>query len=276
MAVLLEPAKERRFVLGPVCTTPYPSHLHDVVEIVILRKGHLNMTVNNSLYTLEPDTIMMVFPGMIHSYESASEDAEGLFVGFTPALIDEFHNLLISRWPVVPIQKSRDGGKDLENTIQWLEEHSGERNPHPLTQAYIHLLVASLLMNMELVPSAELNKDNLMYRIMYYIQEHSDENLTLDTVAKEMGIGRSHLSHILSQKLHIRFRPFLNTIRIEKACVMLQDPTLSVKEVCFRCGFENTRTFHRAFMEEQKMTPGEYRERMAHGWVTNPQNTVKH
>ena len=49
---------------------------------------------------------------------------------------------------------------------------------------------------------------------------------------------------------------------------MLQDPTRSIKEVCFECGYESTRNFHRAFMEEQKMTPGEYRDKMAQGWVS--------
>ena len=270
MAVLVEPAREKRFAIGPICTTPYPAHLHDVLEIVILRKGHLTMTVNGLLCQMEPDTIVTVFPGMIHSYESASEDAEGLFVGFTPGLIDELHNTLISQWPVVPMVKIGDCDKALEEAVIRLEEISAGKGPDPLTQAYIHLLASSLLMKMELAPSAEMHKDSLMYRTMYYIQEHAQENLSLDSVARELGVGRSHLSHLLAQKLHIHFRKFLNTIRVEKACKMLQDPSKSIKEVCFDCGFESTRTFHRAFLAEQKMTPGEYREKMANGWVTNP------
>ena len=32
MAVLVEPRKEKRFFIGPINTSPYPAHLHDVVE----------------------------------------------------------------------------------------------------------------------------------------------------------------------------------------------------------------------------------------------------
>ena len=268
MAVLVEPIKEKRFRLGPVCTSPYPAHMHEAVEIIILRKGHMSMTVNGALFTMEPNMIMVIFPGMIHSYESASEDAEGLFVGLSPGLIDEFHQTLITFWPVFPLLNICECPEETETAIHHLEGYAKQDENHPLAQAYIHLLLGCLLMSLELAPSAELNQDSMMYKILYYIQQHAKENLSLDSVAKEMGIGRSHLSHLLSQKLHIHFRQFLNTIRIEKACQMLQDPTRSIKEVCFECGYESTRTFHRAFMEEQKMTPGEYRDKMANGWVS--------
>ena len=269
MAVLVEPIKEKRFVIRPVCTNPYPAHMHDAVEIVILRRGHLGMTVNGTFYMMEPNTIMAVFPGMVHSYENASEDAAGLFVGLSPGLIDEFRHALASQWPLVPLVRISDCEKDLETAVTKLEEQSSQETIHPLTLAYIHLLLSCLLMQLELVPSGQWTQDNDMYRILLYIQQHAQENLTLDTVAKEMNISQSHLSHLFSQKLHIRFRQFLNTIRIEKACLLLQDPALSIKEVCFECGFENPRTFHRAFLAAQKMTPGEYRQKMLHGWVSS-------
>ena len=48
---------------------------------------------------------------------------------------------------------------------------------------------------------------------------------------------------------------------------MLQETENSIKEICFDCGFNSTRTFHRVLLEEQMMTPGEYRERMKKGIV---------
>ena len=268
MAVLVEPVKEKQFVLGPIYSGPYPAHLHDVVEILVLRRGHMGVKVNGTLYTLGPDTILTIFPGMVHSYETASEDAKGLFVGLNPRLLEEFHQRLITCWPVNPTVRIRECPPDLENAVSRLEEYMDNEN-HPLIQAYIHVLLACVFTKLELVPSAGVNKDSLVYRIMYYIQAHAQENLSLDSVAREIGVSRSHLSHLFSQKMHIRFRQLLNTIRIEKACHLLHDPQRSIKEVCFECGFENTRTFHRVFLEEQKMTPGEYREKIANGWVSD-------
>ena len=270
MAVLIEERKQKRFTVGPMCPNPYPAHMHDPVETVIVRKGYINMTVNNVSYLLEPNTVMIVFPGMVHSYDYISEGAEGLFVGFTPESVDEFRTSLNNMGPVVPKVKMSDCPEEIESVVEKLEGYRDSEGPKPLLLAYIHLLAACLFTKLELVPCEQMNKDNFMYKVMYYIQQHSNENLSLDSVAKAMGVGRSHLSHLFSQRMNLNFRRFLNTIRVEKACTLLQDSPMSIKEICYECGFESTRTFHRVFLEEQKMTPGDYRERMRKGWATIP------
>ncbi len=281
MAIMIEERKQKRFVIRPVCVNPYPAHLHDVVETVILRRGFLRLTVNGTPYLMQPNDIMMIFPGMMHSYENASEDAEGLFVGFQPEMIEEFYGALITHWPVDPKQHIGENDREMKEAVEKLETYAVQGEDHPLACAYIHLLTACMFTKLALVPAEELHKNSFMYRVMQYVQIHSAENLTLDSVAKAMGVGRSHLSHLFSQKLKINFRKFLNTTRIEKACLLLQDRELSIKEVCYECGFESTRTFHRVFLEEQKMTPGEYRERMSQGFfpsgeIGEPRGTVLH
>ena len=268
MAVLFEKRKERRYVVGPANVNPYPVHLHDAVEIVIIRKGFLDMTVNGKEYRLEPDSALMIFPVMTHSYEGASEDADGLFVGFTPGVMDEFHSALVSQWPADPLIKIEAADEDLRYAIEKLSSFSGRKETHPLTLAYIHLLVAGMFMKLELIPASGQIGDSFMHEVLNYIQQHSDEDLSLDAVAKGTGVGKSCISHLFSQKLKINFRRFLNAIRVEKACILLEDPERSIKEVCYECGFESTRTFHRVFLEEQKMTPREYRERKRQGKAT--------
>jgi len=270
MAVLVEERKAARYRVGPVNTSPYPEHMHDPVETVIVRKGYLHMTVNSVPYVLEPNTVLMVFPGMVHSYESASEDADGLFVGFTPDSIDEFRSTLTTMWPVNPMVRISECPEELEEAIEKLEKYSGREGTFPLMLPYIHVMAACLLTKLELVPSMELHKNSFMHNALQYIQQHSDENLTLDSVAKALGVGSSYLSHMFSQQMKVNFRRFLNTIRVERACVMLEDSDMSIKEICYACGFENTRTFHRAFQEGQKMTPGEFRERMRKGLAVTP------
>ena len=192
----VEKRRGTRFRVGPICTSPYPAHMHDAAELAIVRKGHIYMTVNGKSYCMEPDTVMFIFPGMVHSYDSVSEDADGLFIGFIPDVIDEFRNTLITMWPEVPALKISECPEELEEAVEKLEEYSGGEGPFPLMLSYIHLLIACLFTKLKLIPASEMNKDNFMFKILQYIQQHSEESLTLDSVAKEMGVGRSHLSHL--------------------------------------------------------------------------------
>ena len=268
MTVLYENRREEHFFVGPACVYPYPPHLHDAVEIVILQKGHLHMTVNGKYYTLEPDTALVVFPNTVHSYESASEDAKGLCVAFVPEMIRDFTHSLKSMVPVSPFVKIRDCKPVLRDAVDMIARYSQEEKTPHLMLALIHLLLSAFFLNMEIIPVENVEERNELYRTILYIHQHFTENLNLETVSRETGISKNRISRFFSQDMRINFRQFLNTLRIEHSCMLLQDDDLSVKEICYQCGFENTRTFHRAFLEVQKMTPGEYREQMKNDWLT--------
>ena len=105
-------------------------------------------------------------------------------------------------------------------------------------------------------------------QVLQYISEHFTERLTLESIARELGISRSHLSHIFSQQLRINLRQYINTLRIDKARFLLRNPDLSVTEIAYMCGYENSRTFHRAFLSECGTQPSVYRLS-----VNNAENT---
>ena len=76
------------------------------------------------------------------------------------------------------------------------------------------------------------------------------EPITLETVAHALGVSRIHLSHIFSQQLRINFRQYINALRIDRACFLLRNPSYSISEIAYLCGYGNPRTFHRAFLTQ--------------------------
>ena len=95
--------------------------------------------------------------------------------------------------------------------------------------------------------------------MLQYISEHFTEPLTLESTAHALGISRIHLSHIFSQQLHINFRQYINTLRIDRAKTLLHDPSNSISQIAYLCGYGNQRTFHRAFLTQCSITPNQYR-----------------
>jgi len=55
------------------------------------------------------------------------------------------------------------------------------------------------------------------------------------------------------------FTDYLNEVRICRACKMLEDPALSIKEIAALCGFSNSNYFSRVFKQCRNLTPGEWR-----------------
>mgnify|MGYP003307241115 CR=1 FL=1 len=54
----------------------------------------------------------------------------------------------------------------------------------------------------------------------------------------------------------------INALRIDRACFLLRDPSYSISQIAYLCGYGNPRTFHRAFLSQCHMPPKQYRARM--------------
>ena len=101
------------------------------------------------------------------------------------------------------------------------------------------------------------NGKALVKEMLGYIQEHYLEAISLTTVAKAVGYSPDHCSKILQSTVGLKFREYINLLRIKRAEEMLADKSvkLTTLEILFRCGFNNSATYYRAKkkLEEAKL-----------------------
>ena len=251
--------------VGAICQGPFPIHIHEVVEIIFITEGNVVMHINGSERMLLPGDCTVIFPEMTHGYEHVSENAEGLCVALAPNVINELNNTFHTMKPENPVVHVNADDDEIWYVIKKLCELSPKQDD-PMILPYIHVYVVALLTRMKLAQKSKNMEKGLTYEVLQYITQHFKEDLTLETTAHALGISNSHLSHIFSQQLHVNFRRYLNMIRIEHACMLLQDPEISIGRIAEECGYSCSRTFHRAFMEEYKMKPNEYRAQVTRGW----------
>lgn len=258
--VFYEQRSENVFA-GDICDHPFPTHVHDVVEIVCLTAGQLEMTIGSRQCCMKAGDIAVAFPSVTHSYDVVSEDARGLALIFLPDTISEFTTRFRTNLPEEPFLK----GAGLESELGYIISQMFKyclQDSSPLKLGYLHLFLSYLFCCMPLRPLNSHVQSGLAYQVLHYISEHFTDPLSLESTAYALGISRTHLSHIFSQQLRINFRQYINTLRISKACTLLRDPAYSVSQVADLCGFSNPRTFHRAFLSQCHVPPNQYRARM--------------
>ncbi len=256
--VFYEQRSEPAFA-GIICDHPFPSHVHDVVEIVCLQTGSIEMTIAGKSLLLLPGDIAIAFPAIPHSYDFVSDDASGLSLIFTPDTIIEFHHTFRTMQPVHPLLLNQDKAPELTSIINKLQKVTAQDQSSPLKLGYLHLFLSYLFSCLPLMTGGRNPHMTLTYQVLHYISEHFTEPLTLESTAHALGISRIHLSHIFSQQLHINFRQYINTLRIDRARTLLRDPTFSISQVAYLCGYGNQRTFHRAFLAQCGMPPNKFR-----------------
>lgn len=258
--VFYEQRSENEFI-GIICDHPFPAHVHDPAEIVCLTSGYLEMTIAGKKCRLMPGDIAVVFPAIPHSYDVVSEGVQGLTLIFSPDTISEFSRTFRTMVPVNPLLLKKDKPSEINVIIRNLIKLSTLESS-PLKLGYLHLFLAYLFTSLTLQPIEKHIHSGLSYQVLHYISEHFTEPLSLESTAHALGISRIHLSHIFSQQLHINFRQYINTLRIDRACALLRDPTYSISQIAYLCGYGNPRTFHRAFLAQCNMPPNQYRAKL--------------
>lgn len=252
--------RSQTLFVGRICDVPFPLHVHKVVECVHIFSGSIRMNIGGQLLDVFPGDTVAIFPSVAHSYEFISPEAKGLCTIFLPDAIAEFADTFRVMRPVSPLLPADEHDAPLNEAIERLQVISRKENS-PLITSYLHVFLAHLFTHLDLQPLEDHVDVSLTQQVLQYLSQHFLEELTLDSVARALGISRSHLSHIFSAQLRINFRRYINTLRIDHACVLLKETDMTITEICYACGYNNPRTFHRAFLEERSMQPSEYRDR---------------
>lgn len=92
---------------------------------------------------------------------------------------------------------------------------------------------------------------------------YQNPELSLASLAKELGVSPDYLSGILNGKLNRNFFDFVNHYRIEefkRLCRETQNQNITIMGLAWDAGFNSKATFNRVFKKATGMTPGEFQK----------------
>lgn len=97
-------------------------------------------------------------------------------------------------------------------------------------------------------------------RLLVYISEHLDGDLTLCTLSEKLHLNASYLSRRFKELTGRTLTEVILEKRMEKACELLQNTSVRISEIAGLVGYETTANFSRVFKKTMKQTPREYRD----------------
>ena len=91
------------------------------------------------------------------------------------------------------------------------------------------------------------------------MENFSDGNMTLDSIAGKLFISRSHMSRIFTKVTGSSFTDYVRDVRISHACELLKTTRLSNEEIVRKCGLRDIPSFYKLFKASLGLTPYQYR-----------------
>jgi len=105
----------------------------------------------------------------------------------------------------------------------------------------------------------------MLNKALLYMEQHLDQNLKREEVARHVGMSSSHFAHMLTSHAGTSFREMMSSLRVERASRMLSHGNRSLAEIAYDCGFSDQSHLSRVFSKAVGQSPGEYRKSRQHG-----------
>ena len=124
---------------------------------------------------------------------------------------------------------------------------------------YLYLFIAALMEETsERKPHNTNSSSQYVLNAIKYIQFNYSHDISIDDVAKSVGVSRSHLYRVFMSNVGKSPIDYLTEYRINEACKLLRAGTLSIAEVAISVGFFDQFYFSRVFKRAKGVPPSKY------------------
>ena len=110
----------------------------------------------------------------------------------------------------------------------------------------------------EAMPNVGSSSSQYVLAAIKYIQFNYSHDISVDDIAKAVGVSRSHLYRVFMSNVGQSPIDYLTHYRISEACSLLKNSTLSIAEIAVSVGFFDQFYFSRVFKKVQKVPPSKY------------------
>ena len=239
-------------------------HIHQFSEIVFVKEGSLNVTVDGKTETANKNDIILISPLQVHSFDTPEFCSITLFL-FSNDILPEFiitdkaflcgeRAVFTPSYELLVYVKNKIPGTR-ERTL-----HMNAENVQLFRQIKASVFAIYEEYSRSVTLSETKAKSSLLLRVLMWMRAHFTENVTMEDAAKDLGYTVGYISHCLDGIENMNFRWLLNSIRIEHACALLAKSDAKIIDIALQCGFTCERSFHRVFNSMMGLTPGEYRK----------------
>lgn len=239
-----------------------PPHLHSAAEFVYVTGGTLEFGMGQELYHMEKGDFAIAFPEVIHHYQVLSSgNNRAYYLTASPTLCGQFGKVMQKYCPENPVIKKEQVHPQIVQALHALLPLAAGNAPNPVVaQAYLQIILARSMPCFQMIEKSKIASGDLIYETVSYVARNFREELSLEKMARELGVSRYVLSRVFSGTFHRNFNKYVNEQRLEYVISQLECSDRSITEICMDAGFESQRTFNRAFREKYKMTPRQYRK----------------
>jgi len=241
-------------------TTGYKSHVieNSSYSLEFIRQGCLFLTINGKQYTLQGPVAFWMTPGNTYQFLAANdlpvEHIWADFYGFRAERMIKSMNQRIPRG-MITVSNPDDFARIFENMLKIYREYSISR--HYEAVVCLERLVG-LIHEFSIENEYKAFKYDFIIELAEAINRSPVKRYDFKKIANRNGLSYAHFRRLFKQYNGQGPYDYVLSCRMEYATELLKEGKLHIKEVAYKCGFDEISSFSRMFKKKMGISPGKY------------------
>lgn len=248
------------------------AHYHQVWEIYYLFSGDRKFFINDSIYNVYKGDLVLIEKGAIHRTTYSSDKTHERIYIYLPETYlmklcrryGEKEVMSCFTYPLLSIPQNRR--TYIETLLMKIESeyNNGDIYSELLIEGYLNELMIFILRyenyRMQTATTPMDQADEQMQQAARYILGHYKEQITLGYMAQFTSMSPSYFSKRFKEATGFGFKEYLLNVRMKQASKLLLETKMSITEVAYTCGFNDSNYFGDVFKKMRGMPPIRYRK----------------
>lgn len=233
--------------------------LNYVIHVVIDGKGMLDC--GGKRWMIRKGQMFILFPGEITTYYADKEDPWYYcwfgFQGSSAAKIVES----IGFTPQTPVLSFEDGEIVEKKIIEMLGSVSLTLDGQLHRNAEMMDILSKMIRERAKQAGSDSGEAGFSYSeyAVRYINNHFNEKIRIQELAKHIGISRSYLVKLVRQETGMSPQEYLIAVRMRRAADLLTRSNDPIRLIAAECGYEDALAFSKVFKSNFGQNPSDYR-----------------
>lgn len=244
-------------------------HFHKEYELTLITRGQGTRFVGNSVQNYEEGDLVLLGNFLPHQWVSSktSIDNEAIVIQFLPGI---FSNIPECSKLIDFLNSCKQGisfkgmSASLKQRLIDLEHYSGVEF---LGKFLLILGELSEASEKEMISEGEnriakrsLENQDKIDQTIKLLLKRANEKITLDEFAELNALTVTSFCRWFKKSLGVSFITYLNSVRVENACMDLLSTNEPIQAIAYANGFESPGHFNRIFKKFKGCSPGEFRK----------------
>lgn len=254
-------------------------HMHaDFCELVIVLEGTATHIVSNEKYTVQKGDVFVISNDTVHGYEDAKNfvicnimfQMDDMFSkSYDIWKLEGFHALFVIEPYLAKdclfqscLRLSLSQFNVIEHLVQKMMKEYQEKSDGWMTSLNNNFILLALELSRayNINPNAENKLLMQLIKPISYIENFYMESITMDLLARQANLSSRQLTRLFQRAYHTSPGNYLLQFRIQKAKTLLNYSELSICDIAYQCGFNDSNYFSRQFQNLIGLTPTQFRK----------------